>query len=63
MSAAYRYDHFKRELFWGELSFKSGPAPGQSFPDFDLETTDGEKIRKADFVGKKPVLMTLGSVT
>jgi hypothetical protein len=63
MSVAYRYDHFKREVLWGDLSFRSGPAPGQPFPDFDLETTDNGRVRKADLVGKKPVLMTLGSVT
>lgn len=63
MALAYRYDHFKREVFWGELSFKSGPAPGQPFPDFDLETTEGGRVQKADFVGKRPVLITLGSVT
>jgi hypothetical protein len=63
MSVAYQYDHFEREVLFGGLRFKTGPAPGEAFPDFDLETTDGEWVRRSDFVGKKPVLMTFGSVT
>jgi peroxiredoxin len=62
-AVAYRYDHFKREVLIGDLSFKAGPEPGKPFPDFDLETTDGQRVRKSDFVGQKPVLLTFGSVT
>jgi Iodothyronine deiodinase len=32
-------------------------------PDFDLPTTDGGRIRKSDFVGRKPLLLAFGSVT
>ncbi len=63
MSVAYRYEHFKREVLKGDLSFRAGPLPGEPFPDFDLETTDGGRVRKADYVGSKPVLITFGSVT
>ena len=63
MSVAYRYEHFDRDVFLGDLRFRTGPAPGEPFPDFDLETTDGGRVRKADFTGKKPLLMVFGSVT
>jgi peroxiredoxin len=32
-------------------------------PDFDLPTTDGGRVRKHDFVGQRPLLLTFGSVT
>lgn len=32
-------------------------------PDFDLPTVDGDRIGKSDFVGRTPVLLTMGSVT
>jgi hypothetical protein len=63
MVVAYRYEHFKREVLRGELSFRTGPLPGEPFPDFDLETTDDGRVRKADYTGRRPVLITLGSVT
>ncbi|OPY67195.1 MAG: Iodothyronine deiodinase [Syntrophorhabdaceae bacterium PtaU1.Bin034] len=63
MAVAYRYDHFRREVLKEELGFRAGPAPGDPFPAFDLETTDGGRVRKSEFVGKRPVLITLGSVT
>lgn len=39
------------------------PRPGEQMPDFDLPTTDGDRLRKADFVGVRPLLLTFGSVT
>lgn len=32
-------------------------------PDFDLPTTDGGRIRKEDFVGRCPLLLTFASIT
>ncbi len=32
-------------------------------PDFDLPTTDGDRIRKGDFLGRRPLLLTLASIT
>lgn len=59
----YRFPHFKRELMLEDLRFHSGPQPGQPMPDFELTTTDGRQIKKSDFVGLKPLLLTFGSVT
>ncbi len=32
-------------------------------PAFDLPTTDGERIRKSDFSGRRPLLLTFASIT
>jgi hypothetical protein len=59
----YRYPHFRRRLVMEDLSFKTGPGPGQPFPDFDLPTTDGMRLTKQDLLAGKPVLLTMGSFT
>ncbi|MFP4600979.1 MAG: TlpA family protein disulfide reductase [Persicimonas sp.] len=59
----YRYPHFKRELLMEDMSFGGGPSPGEPMPDFELPTTDGDTIRKSDFVGDRPLLLTVGSIT
>ncbi len=59
----YRYPCFKREILFRDLSFRGGPSPGQPLPDFELATTEGEAIRKRDFVGRRPLLLTCASVT
>lgn len=46
-----------------DMSFRTGPRPGEPMPDFELLTTDGGHVRKEDFVGKKPLLLTMGSFT
>lgn len=58
----YRYPLFKRGLLMADMAFLGGPAPGEELPDFDLETTDGRRVRKADFAGR-PLLIAFGSVT
>ncbi len=63
MGMHYRYPHFKRGILFEDLVFRGGPAPGQQMPDFDLPTTDGGRIRKGDFVGRRPLLLTLASIT
>lgn len=59
----YHYEHFKRRLLMEDMSFRTGPRPGEPMPDFELLTTDGGHVRKEDFVGKKPLLVTMGSFT
>ncbi|HEV2124141.1 MAG TPA: hypothetical protein VGW38_15365 [Chloroflexota bacterium] len=59
----YRYPHFKRELLVEDMSFRGGPRPGEPVPDFDLPTTSGGRVRREDFVGRQPLLMTFGSIT
>lgn len=59
----YRYAHFQRGLVLEDFGFHGGPAPGEPMPNFDLEALDGGRIRKADFVGKQPLLMIFASYT
>ena len=58
----YRYERFDRELLDEDSSFRGGPSPGDPFPDFELPTTDGGIVRKADFAGA-PWLVVLSSFT
>ncbi len=32
-------------------------------PDFELATTDGDRVSKNDFVGERPLLLVFSSVT
>lgn len=59
----YRFDHFRREQLIEDLSFRAGQEPGWPVPDFDLPTVSGGRLRKADFMGQRPVLFTFGSLT
>ncbi len=59
----YLYPHFKRQSMIEDSSFHSGPQPGDPMPDFNLLTTDGQHVRKEDFVGERPLLLTMGSIT
>jgi hypothetical protein len=60
---AYRFDHFRREQLIEDLSFRAGHEPGWPVPDFDLPTVAGGRIRKADFMGLRPALLTFASLT
>lgn len=62
-STEYRYPHFKRQVMFADLAFAGGPVPGQPMPDFDLPSTDGGRVRRRDFAGEQPLLLTFGSVT
>ena len=45
---------------------KDAPQPGEPAPDFELALLGGEpddKIKLADFKGKKPVVLVFGSYT
>jgi len=60
----YRYKTFTTQLLLGDMRFhKSAPKAGEPFPDFKLETTDGNVISKQDFTDHKPMLLIFGSLT
>jgi len=54
-----------RGLVAGEIgSLQEGPKVGEPAPDFDLKTHDGKgRVRLADLLGKKPVVLTFGNFT
>ena len=60
----YRYNAFTTKLLLRDMRFhKSVPEAGEPFPEFKLETTDGNTISKQDFVNHKPLLLIFGSLT
>lgn len=60
----YRYKAFTAKLLMRDMHFhKSAPKAGEPFPEFKLETTDGQIISKQDFVDNKPLLLVFGSLT
>lgn len=59
----YLYQHFKRQSMMEDFAFHSGPHPGDPMPDFSLSTIDGMHVHKEDFVGERPLLLTMGSIT
>ncbi|MGD9889849.1 MAG: peroxiredoxin family protein [Dehalococcoidia bacterium] len=44
------------------MTFVGGPKPGEPAPDFELESTDGERVRLSALRGR-PVVLIFGSVT
>ena len=63
MASEYRYDHFTRRQLEDDRAFHAGTEPGWSMPDFDLPTVSGGRVRKGDFLGRRPVLFTTASLT
>ena len=59
----YGYPHSKREMLLEGLYFGGGPAPGLPMREFDLPATDGDRLRKSDFVGRRLLLLTFASIT
>ena len=60
----YRYKAFTTKLLLRDMRFhKSAPKAGEPFPDFKLETTDGNTISKQDFINRIPLLLIFGSLT
>ncbi len=59
----YRYPRFERERLLEGLYFGGGPSPGQPMPEYDLPTTNGGRLSKSDFVGRRPLLLTFASIT
>lgn len=62
-AATYNYESFHRSTLKEELQFRSGPEPGQSAPDFDLETTEGRRFRLSECRNRMPVLLEFGSIS
>ena len=64
MAADYRYDHFTTKLLIHDGSFHKGAKrPGETLPEFDLPTTDGDRVATQDFVGDRPLFLVTGSIT
>lgn len=62
--APYRQPHFSSRTLVDDMDFGPlSPRPGDPFPDFDLPTLDGSRVRLEDFRGKKPFLVTLASAS
>jgi hypothetical protein len=59
----YRFDHFRRQHLKDDKAFLAGKEPGWQVPDFDLVTVTGGRVRKSDFMGRRPVLFTFASLT
>lgn len=60
----YRYKRFTTSLLLRDLRFgKEAAGPGDSFPSFELLTTNGDRLVKDDVFGHKPVLLIFGSMT
>ena len=63
MAADYRYDHFTTKLLIHDGSFhKAAKRPGETLPEFDLLTTDGDRIGTQD-IRDRPLFLVTGSIT
>lgn len=61
----YNYEHFLISHLLADLwrtARGAGLSPGSEAPDFELESTEGERIRLGDLRGR-PVLLHFGSGT
>ena len=62
--ASYRFDHLTIPLVMRDMRFAaSDPGPGDPFPQFDLPTLDGGRVRTADLADGGPMLIIFGSAT
>ena len=59
----YRVDRFTKAMLAEDRAFQAGREPGWTMPDFDLPTVAGGRVRKSDFMGRRPVLLTFASLT
>lgn len=59
----YRYRHFTASPLHEDRAFTGGVRPGESFPDFDLPTIDGGRATSAELVGRRPLFVSLASIT
>ena len=60
----YRYKRFTTSLLLRDLRFgKEAAGPGDSFPSFELVTTNGDRLVNHDVFNDKPVLVIFGSMT
>ena len=63
--AEYNYEHFRPKHLLADLwrSVKGeGLQPGSEAPDFELQSTDGDRVRLSSLRGR-PVLLHFGSGT
>ncbi|MDP9481181.1 MAG: hypothetical protein M3R38_36870 [Actinomycetota bacterium] len=61
----YHYEHFRPKHLFADLwrsVLGEGLQPGASAPDFELETTEGDRLRLSELRGR-PVLLHIGSYT
>jgi cytochrome oxidase Cu insertion factor (SCO1/SenC/PrrC family) len=61
----YNYEHFWAKHLFADLwrtARGEGVQPGSEAPDFELESTEGERVRLSELRGR-PVLLHLGSAT
>ena len=61
----YNYGHFWLKHLVADLwrtARGEGVRPGSEAPDFELESTDGERVRLSALRGR-PVLLHIGSAT
>ena len=61
----YNYEHFRPKRLLADL-WKTirgeGIRPGEDAPDFELESTEGERLRLSSLRGR-PVVLRFGSFT
>jgi hypothetical protein len=62
-SVNYRYEGFNRELINEDARFTDRGALGTMLPDFDMLDVDGASVRRSDYIGRRPLLLTFGSIT
>jgi hypothetical protein len=63
--AEYNYEHFTRKHLLQDARWTAagrGIKPGKPAPDFELENTEGGRVRLSDF-GDDIVLLRFGSYT
>ena len=61
----YHYEHFRPKHLFADLwrsVLGEGLQPGSEAPDFELETTEGDRLRLSTLRGQ-PVLLHIGSYT
>jgi peroxiredoxin len=62
---SYNYDAFTKDLLLKDVALDrfSGPAPGDTAPDFEARTINGDRVRLSDYEGEKNIVLTFGSAT
>ncbi len=61
----YNYEHFRPKHLLADIwkTIRSeGLQPGAQAPDFEMETTEGERVRLSELRGR-PVVVRFGSFT